>query len=71
MKSINISPDKKKQLTTFPAHQHLSRRTVSRQLRWLARALAELVVGPGEVEVELLPVDGLPQGPDGLPEPLL
>lgn len=58
-------------LTALPADQHLPHHAVARQLRRLALTPAELVVGASKVEVELLPVDGLPQGPDGLPEPLL
>lgn len=67
----NNSTNTEHKLTAFLAYRHLPHRTAPRQFRWLALTPAQLVVGPGKVEVELFPIDGLPQGPDGLPEPLL
>lgn len=58
-------------LTTLPARQHLSSCAVAWQVAWRAGTLSQLVVRAGKVQVELLPVDGLPQGPYGFPEPLL
>lgn len=58
-------------LTTLPARQHLSSCAVAWQVARQTGILSQLVVGAGEVQVELFSVDGLSQGSYGLPEPLL
>lgn len=62
-------------LTTFPVYQHLSGPTVVKKVHrprcHPRRLLSHLVLRAGEVQVELLAIDGLAQDADGLAKPLL
>lgn len=52
-------------LTAFAVLQHLACAARPRALRGLGRPLGHLVLGVRDLDGELLPADGLAQGPDG------